>query len=208
MTLRIIGSLASWTRDCRPRWLLEELGIGYEHERIDLFGGQGRSPEHLARHPLGKVPVLEDGEVTMWESGAVVTYLLERYGDGRLAPPPGTPARARYLQWFFFAATSLEPVTTKIYANLRFRVGQPDAEERLADAHKELTKLRRALDPALERGPYLLGEDFSAADIMMGTSLHWAAKVGGLTEAPVLKRYYDRLAERPAFQKTFSEGEP
>ena len=207
MSIVITGSNVAWTRDCRPRWLLNELGIRYELRRIELFKGGGHTPEHLAKHPLGRVPVLEDGDVVMWESGGVVAYLAEKYGAGKILPDIGSPDRAYYFQWMFFAATSVEPVATRLYGAMRFGAGKPGSEERANDARADLTKLRPALDPVLERGPFVLGERFSAADIMLGTSLHWADKVGGLADAPPLKAYHDRLAERPAFQKTFAEGE-
>lgn len=207
MGIVITGSNVAWTRDCRPRWLLNELGIPYEHKRIDLFKGGGLAPEHLAKHPLGKVPVLEDGDVMMWESGGVTAYLAEKYGGGKLLPDVGTRERAYYYQWMFFAATSVEPATARLYGAIRFGAGKPGSEERANEARADLGKLRAALDPALERGPFVLGERFSAADIMLGTALHWADKVGGLADAAPLKAYHDRLASRPAFQKTFAEGE-
>lgn len=208
MRIVITGSNVAWTRDCRPRWLLNELEIPYELRRVDLFKGGGHAPEHLAKHPLGKVPVLEDGPVQIWESGGVLTYLAEKYGTGKLVPDAGTPERARYYQWMFFAATSVEPLAARMLGAVRFGAGKPGSEERFAEARTDLGKLRPALDPTLSSGTFLLGERFSAADIMLGSALHWADKVGGLAELPTFKRYYDRLAERPAFQKTFAEGEP
>lgn len=206
MTIIITGSTVAWTRDCRPRWLLNELGIPYQLERVRLFEGGGHAPEHLAKHPLGRVPVLQDDGVTIWESGGVVAYLAEKYGAGKVVPDAGTPERARYHQWMFFAATSVEPAATRLFGAVRFGAGKPGSEERAQEARADLAKLRPALDPALERGPFILGERFSAADIMLGTSLHWADKAGGLSDAPLLKAYHDRLAARPAFQKTLAEG--
>lgn len=129
------------TRDCRPRWLLNELSIPYEHVRVELFAGGGKTPEHLAKHPLGKVPVVEDGDVCMWESGAATLFLAEKYGEGKLLPPRDSAERARCYQWMFFAASSLESTATKLYAARRFFKGKPGAEENEQQAIDDLSRL-------------------------------------------------------------------
>ncbi len=207
MPIVITGSTVNWTRDCRPRWLLNELGIPYEHVQLQLFSGEGKTPAHLAKHPLGKVPVVEDDDVVLWESGAAVLHLAEKYGEGKLLPPRNSVARARCYQWMFFAVTSLEQASTKLYAARRFSKGKPGAAEREEEARKELATLRKALDPAVEPGPFVVGETFTAADVLVGSTLHWLHKVGGLDDAPPLAAYYARISQRPAFKKTYSEGE-
>ncbi len=207
MTIKITGSTMNWTRDCRPRWVLNELEVPYQRVTIALFSGGGQEAEHKAKHPLGKVPVIEDGDAQFWESGAAVLFLAEKYGEGKILPPRDSAARALCYQWIFFAATNLEQACTKLFAAHWFFKDKPDAAQRNQVALDDLAKSRVALDPALAKRPYILGDSFSAADIMIGSSLHWAHKVDGLSDAAPLQSYYQRLAERPAFKKTYSEGE-
>lgn len=203
--MKIYGSTTEWTRDCRPRWLLEELGLPFEYERVEIFKGGGKAPEYLALHPLGKVPVVIDGDVKVWESGATLLYLAETHGEGKMVPASGTPERALYYQWMLFGAATLEPTVVKIFVNRRFRAGQDGAEEAALAAIEDLKKLGTALGPGLEKGPFLLGEQFTAADIMIGTCLNWANMAEGLAEVPLMAQYLARLSERPAFQKTFAK---
>src|SRR5258706_13937497 len=108
----IVVHHAPKARSVRVVWLLEELGVPYEVRNVALARETPRSAEHLRVHPLGKVPAIEDGGLTMFESGAIVEYLLERHGAGRLAPAPGTPERGMYLQWLHFGeATCLPPLS-------------------------------------------------------------------------------------------------
>src|SRR5262245_41321854 len=97
--MKIYGGYKSFTRDCRPRWLLEELGMAYERIHVDIFAGEGRASAYLAKNPLGKVPFLEDGDAGIFESGAIVAYLADRYGIPRVSPELTSPRRAEYLQW-------------------------------------------------------------------------------------------------------------
>src|SRR5688572_28976588 len=98
------------TRSVRPRWLLEELGVPYELVRLDLPKQEGRTAAHLALHPFGEVPVLVDGDVTLFEPTAICIYLADRFPEKRLAPPPGSPDRGPYLQWLLFAEVTLDPL--------------------------------------------------------------------------------------------------
>jgi glutathione S-transferase len=133
----IIVHHAPKARSVRVVWLLEELGVPYQVKPVALSGESLRSDEHLKVHPLGKVPAIQDGDVTMIESGAIVEYLIERYGNGRLAPAPGTPARAQYLQWLHFGeATCLPPLSDLVQHSFlrpeaeRIPAMVPDAQAR------------------------------------------------------------------------------
>ena len=188
-----------YSRSLRVRWLLEELGLPYElasRSFADL-----KRPEHLALHPLGKVPVLVDGEVVLFESGAIVSYLLERYGGGRLEPKPGTAERARYWQWFHYAEASLTPPLGQI---VRHTVLLPEPERIPAVAELARAEAKRVLAPverALTGQSWLL-PDFSAADIMMGYSVKLVSLLRLLGEAtPNLVVYLARCEERPAYQR-------
>jgi glutathione S-transferase len=161
---------AQGTRSVRPIWLCLELGLRFEVETIPFTPEFLASPAWRAISPAGKLPLMTDGEVAIFESGAIVEHILDRYGDGRLRPPPATPQSALYLQWCWFAeATLIRPLG--IGRMLRY-----SAEQTGADAAGEaVEKAREAIavvDQALADGrPFLLGDDFTAADIMMGYAL-------------------------------------
>ena len=191
---------APLTRSVRILWLLEELGLPYELERIEF---SPPSKNFFAQKtPLGKLPTLEDGEVVMCESGAIVEYLLERYGEGRLAPPIGCSARAAYLQWLHFAeSTAFPPVGIVVWLE-RYRDEQRPI---LEDARSRAASSFAFLEEQLGEKPYLVGDEFTAADVMMGFTLVAAKFVGVLDDRfPRLDAYLGRLMERPAFQAAAS----
>jgi glutathione S-transferase len=205
--MKIYCGSRSFTRDCRPRWLLDELGVPYEKIQVDIFAGEGRNAEYLAINPTGKVPLLEDGGAVIFESGAIVAYLADRYGIPRLCPDLSSPARAEYLQWIFFGAVSVEPPAVRLLANAHIFPHQEGAAERAAQALKDLAAPAKVLEGALASRPYILGDAFSAADIMIGSSLVWADLGRGLGDYPTLKAYLGRLEQRPAFKTTYTPTE-
>jgi len=194
---------APQTRSVRILWLLEELGLPYELERVDFlpparkFFGQ--------QTPLGKLPTIEDGDVVMCESGAIVEYILERHGDGRLAPTAGSPERAAFLQWMHFAeSTAFPPLGILVWLTM-YRSDAGDHTAIVEDARVRAAMGFDFLERELGEGAYLLGDDFSAADIMMGFTLVAARVLGVLDDRfPKVNAYLDRLAKRPAFQKAAS----
>ena len=193
------------TRSARVIWLLEELGVPYELEVVDFTPAGLKSPAYLALHPLGQVPVVEDGDVTIFESGAIVEYLLERYGAGRLAPAPATRERAEYLQWFHFGEAGLAAHVTPIVRN---RFGKPEAQ-RLADVVTESRAHVRAALGLVERvhagRPYICGPDFSAADIMISYGIVMAKVTGELpADLPNVVAYIARLKTRPAYERAWA----
>lgn len=187
------------SRSLRVRWLLEELGIPHQVETrrfADL-----KQPEHLARHPLGKVPALIDGDLVLFESGAILQHLLERYGEGRLEPKRGTPERSRFWQWFHYAEASVTPPLGLI---VRHTVLLPEAERvpAVADwARAQAVQVLAPVERALEGRSWLLPE-FSAADVMMGYSVKLASLLGLVGgERPNLAAYLARCEERPAWRR-------
>jgi len=187
------------TRSMRICWLLEELRLPYTVELVPF--SPSRKP-FAQPSPFGKVPVIEDGELTLCESGAILEYLLERYGNGRLAPAPNTPLRGPFLQWVHYAeATAVQPLGD-IAGHSLFK---PEAERIpavVADARIRAAAALQVVEDALDGRDYLLGSEFSGADIMMGYTLLSAQWWGLLTEDfPSLRRYFARLEARPAFQK-------
>jgi glutathione S-transferase len=193
------------TRSVRIYWLLEELGVPYELVPIDFTPESLKSPEYLKVNPLGKVPSIQDGELTMFESGAILEYILEKYGKGRLAPAPGTPARGPFLQWVHFAEATALPPLTEIAQHTLFK---PEAERIPAvvtDARKRAAVILAVLEQTLAGKPYLLGAEFSAADIMMAYGLLLMKWFGVLSSAyPNVVAYLERLEQRPALQKALS----
>lgn len=191
---------APQTRAVRILWLLEELGLPYELERVEFRPTSDRFFQQPT--PTGKLPTLDDGEVVMCESGAIVEYLLERYGEGRLAPPAGSPERAAFLQWLHFAeSTAFPPLGIVVWLS-RYRQDGDEHGAIIEDARERAASGLEFLERALGEEGYLLGDAFSAADIMMGFTL-MAARLLAVLDArfPRCNAYLDRLAARPAFQK-------
>lgn len=191
------------TRAVRIAWLLEELGLPYELQRVEFVNTA--TTFFAQATPLGKIPVIEDQDVVMGESGAIVEYILERYGAGRLAPAPGSPARAQYLQWLHFAeSTAFPPLGIVIWMTL-YRDDAAAHPELVQDAIRRAASGLDFLERHFGAGPWLLGQEFSAADIMMGFTLVAAQLVGVLdARFPALNAYLGRLLERPALQKAMS----
>jgi glutathione S-transferase len=186
------------TRAVRVRWLLEELGLPHELRRVEF-----QRPERAFTQdtPLGKLPVIEDDGVVICESGAIVEYVLERYGAGRLAPPIGSRLRGPFLQWMHFAeATAFPPLGVIVW----HAVYQGDADANpgaIAGARERADASFAFLERELGTKDHLLGA-FSAADVMMGFTL-LAARLLGVLDGryPGLGAYLERLERRPAFQR-------
>jgi glutathione S-transferase len=189
------------TRSLRVLWLCEELGLPYEARTIDFGAAYRASPEWRALNPVGKVPVMTDGGFTMFESGAMVQYLLDRYGEGRLQPKPGTEAHGEYLQWSWFAeATYARPIGEIV--NHRRAFGEAGEIPAVVAEMKGRARLcSEAVDRALQGRSYLLGETFSAADVMMGYSVMLAERFTSIEGLPNLQAYWARLSARPAYAR-------
>jgi len=192
---------APQSRSARPKWLLEEAGATYDVVRVDLSKQEHKSAEHLRRHPHGQVPVLVDGDLALIESAAICLHLADRFPHAKLAPALGSPERGRYYQWMVYAIATLEAPIVDIFMNT---VQLPEAQrsaEKVAAARTQFAAIGRVLSDALGAHPYLLGADFSAADIMVGSTLAWGSFMGLLDDSPVLAAYVERLTQRPAFQR-------
>lgn len=195
------------TRGIRAIWTCEELGLEYKVESVDFSPEKRRSPEWLAINPLGKVPVLEDGDLRMSESVAMVQFLLDRYGEGRLQPKAGTDDAARYLEWCWLA----EATFTRPLGDLLHHTQVKPEAERVASVAKEgrerasrcLETIERHMESQHDRGQdYLMGNELTGADIAMGWSLGVARRVGLLSTdaSPHATKYLDTLEARPAFK--------
>jgi glutathione S-transferase len=197
---------AHLSRSVRPRAMLEEIGVPYELRRVDLAAGEQLRPEFLALNPNGAVPVLVDGDLALWESAAICQYLADRFPEKHLAPPVGTPERARYYQWIHFAMCTLEPPAVAVFLNT---IQRPEAERipRVAEEGKhQLVSVVRVVDQALEGRSWIVGERLSTADVVLGTTLAWAQMMGLVgAEAPHALAYLARLLARPAFQRALAD---
>jgi glutathione S-transferase len=192
---------APLTRAVRIAWLLEELGLEYELERVEFLPTSDRFFQQAT--PTGKLPTFEDAGVVMCESGAICEYLIERYGNGRLAPAVGTPERAAYLQWLHYAeGTAFPPVGIVMWLS-RYRNDGDGNALLIADARERAASGFDFIEKGLADGrPWLIGDDFSAADVMMGFTLVAAQLLGILgPRHPQTLDYVGRLQGRPAFQK-------
>jgi len=193
------------TRATRPRWLLEELGVPYELVRVDMRSKEHKSPDHLARHPHGAVPVLEDGEVTCFESGAIVAFLADKFLDRGLAPEHGTVARAIYYQWLFYAANEVEPPILEHSMHTRVLPEDKRRPDAAAAALDRLARVTRTLEATLAERLFLLGDTFSAADVLLGSMVIWGKATGLFAESPHLGAYADGLKARPAYLRATSD---
>ena len=192
------------SRAVRIAWLLEELGLEYELEKYTVGDRALRTPEYYKIHPMGRIPVLEDGETRIYESGAIVQYLLARHGNGKFVPDADDPSFAEYLQWLHYAEGSIMGQVNILVVET---ILLPPEKRNDVNVNRALKLLRVALgnvDKRLQDREYLTGS-FSGADIMTGHACFGAMKAGAeIEEYKQLKEYIDRLLERPALKKARS----
>ena len=197
---------APQSRSLRPRWLLEEIGAPYEVVRVDLAGGAQKRPEYLKINPNGTVPALVDGDLALFESAAICQYLADKFPERRLAPPSGTPARGLYYQWIHYAMCGLEPPLIAIFMHT---MRKPEAERLPAvvtEARGQLTGVLGVLERALAGRDFILGDQFSVPDVMLGSTLGWARMMGIVGgDLPNVSAYVARLSQRPAFQRASAD---
>ncbi|WP_420608264.1 glutathione S-transferase family protein [Novosphingopyxis sp.] len=194
---------APLTRSIRIRWLLEELEVAYELTRSE-FNRETQKGFSQAT-PSGNYPYMEDGSVTLSESGAIVQYILEQYGKGRLEPPIGSLERAAYLQWLHFAeGTAASPINTTVWLTV-YRQDADRHTEIIEAVRESANTVFDRVEAALEHRPYLAGDELTAADIMMGFTLATAKWLNLLTDShPRASAYVNRLFERPALQRALA----
>ncbi len=207
------------SRSQRVLWLLEELGLEYEIKRYERDRKTMLAPASLrAVHPLGKSPVITDGGLTLAESGAIVEYLVERYGNGKFAPAPGTPERLRYTYWLHYAeGSAMTPLLLKLVFDRVANGPMPFFVKPVAKGISQRVlstfvnpQIKQHLDfmeAELEKTRWFAGNEFSAADIQLSFPLEAAAARAGLNASrPKLMSFLERIHARPAYQRALERG--
>jgi len=181
VTLKLYGGARS--RASIVQWYLEELGVPYEFVLLDMQSGEQLQPEYLKINPMGKVPAIVDGELKLWESGAILLYLAEKYGNATQSPEE----QATLVQWVLFANATFGP---GIFIE--------------SNRDRELSRLMKPLNQIFATHPFLLGEEFTVADVAVGSMLAYSQMMLklDLSEYPGVVEYIQRIGDRPAFQKT------
>jgi len=179
-------------------WLLEEIGQPYHVHALDMKRGENREPAYLAINPLGKVPAVVHDGVVITETGAICAYLADAFPEAGLCVPLGDPRRGPYLKWLFFGAGCMD-------AALMDRMLKREPGPTSAIGYRDIDSMLDVIAKAVEPGPYLLGEQFTAADVMIGSGLRWGLYTDLIPKRPDLMAYAARLGERPAAQRTMKK---
>ena len=179
------------TRSSGSLPLLEELGAPYELHVLNMKAGEQRQPAYLAINPMGKVPALRHGDALITEQVAIFLYLADLFPEAGLAPPIRDPLRGPYLRWMVFYAACFEPAVID-------RSTQKDPAPLSMSPYADFDTMFKTLTGQLAKGPYLLGERFSAADVLWGGALTWTTMFKLVPELPVITSYVQRASARPA----------
>ncbi|HVU05969.1 MAG TPA: glutathione S-transferase [Polyangiaceae bacterium] len=182
-----------FSRAANALWMLEEVGVPYELHHVDILAGAQKTPEILSLNPMGKLPILKDGETIVTEGAAIALYLADRYSYGTLAPKVDDPARAAYLRWAFFAPSVIEPgISTRAsgWAVKESQVGWGNYDSMIA-----------AMESAILGKDFILGKTFSMADVVFGGTVEYMLRVKMLEPRPSFTAYAERLLARPAAQR-------
>ena len=192
------------SRAQRILWLLEEIKLKYNLNVIKFHPSELKSEEHRKRHPLGRVPVLEDGEITIYESGAIVEYIIARHSNGELKPKETDEYFPEYLQWFHYCEGMIMPPMNTIVVHTLILSEERRNQEVLRQAQNLLTKALKPVDQLLEKNKYLI-DKFSGVDFMLGHSLFMSNQLKCVSDDfKNIKRYLNLINERGAFQKAIN----
>lgn len=192
------------SRATRVRWMLEELGIPYELAPVDMSKGEHKQPAYLEVHPMGLLPAIEDHGFNLFESAAIIMQLADKYPEKRLAPAVGSNERGEYYQWILFAMNEAEKPIWIIAQHTRFLPEAERSADATARASKRFKEVASVLEERLQGRAFILGNTFSAADVVLGGVLFFASRMGQLgDDTPTLKAYLDRLMARPAAMKGY-----
>jgi glutathione S-transferase len=186
---------AAPSRSSIVRWMLEEIGEPYEIQLLSLSKGENRAPDYLAVNPMGKVPALRHGDAVITEAAAICAYLADEFPRAKLNVPLGDARRGPYLKWLFFGPSCIEP------AMMDRAFPRKEEARRAALGYGDFDTVIKVLIDAVARGPYILGEQFTAADVVIGSTLRFGMLFKLLPEQPEFTAYASRMAQRPALQR-------
>jgi glutathione S-transferase len=195
------------TRSARPRWLLEELEVPYDLVRLDLSKQENRTPDYLAVSPLGELPALVDGDLTLLEPVAIYLHLADRFPEKKLAPPPGSAERGAYYQWLLFAEATLAPVVMALHEHAQLPEQQKSAahvQEALTGHRARLGAVLDVVEARIQDRDFLAAGHFTAADLVMASILHLANHLKLLEDRPRLVKYVYLHCQRPASRRAVS----
>ena len=186
---------ASPSRSSIVLWMLEELGQPYDVKLVTLSAGDNMKPDYLAINPMGKVPALKHGDTVITEAAAICTYLADEFPGAKLNIPVGTPRRGIYLKWLFFGPSCIEPAVIDRAA--------PRKEEarRGMLGYGDFDSVMNVVAQAVAKGPWLMGEQFTAADVIIGAQIRWGMMFKMIPPRQEFLDYAARIAARPAAQR-------
>jgi glutathione S-transferase len=179
------------TRSSGTLTLLEEIGAPYDLHVLNMTAGEQRQPAYVAINPMGKVPALKHGDALITEQVAIYLYLADLFPEAKLAPPIGDPLRGPYLRWMVFYAACFEPAVID-------RALKRDPGQQAMSTYGDFDTMLGTLTAQLAKGPYILGDRFSAADVLWGTALGWTTQFKLVPERPEIMAYVERIGGRPA----------
>ena len=186
---------AAPSRSSITRWMLEEVGEPYDIHLLNLGTGDNRKPDYLAINPMGKVPTLKHGDTVITEAAAICAYLADEFPRAKLNVPIGTPRRGVYLKWLFFGPSCIEA------AIMDRTFPRKEEARRAALGYGDCDTAMDVTAKAVAKGPYLMGDQFTAADVIIGSTLRWGMMFKMVPERPEFTAYTNRLATRPALQR-------
>jgi glutathione S-transferase len=195
MAVELILYTNPMSRGRIARWMLEEVGQPYRTEVLD-YATSMKAPAYLAINPMGKVPALRHGDVVVTETAAICAYLADAFPEAKLAPPPGDRRRGPYYRWLFFSAGPVEAAVS----NKALGVVVPPERERMM-GYGRFEHVMSTLEAALSRADYLAGDDFTAADLYVGSQLGFGMTFGTIEKRPTFERYWQQVSARPACKR-------
>jgi glutathione S-transferase len=186
---------ASPSRSSIVLWMLEEVGVPYDLHLLSLSNGDQNKPAYLAVNPMGKVPALKHGDTVITEVAAICAYLADEFPEKKLNVPVGTPRRGLYLKWLFFAPSVMEPAANdKVFP-------RKEAPRAAAIGYRELDTVLDIVAKGITPGPFLMGEQFTAADVVVGSLIRWGLMFGFVPKRDQFTVYVGRLSARPAAKR-------
>ncbi|NOK05437.1 MULTISPECIES: glutathione S-transferase family protein [Myxococcus] len=192
------------SRATRVRWMIEELGIPYDLAPVDMMKGEHKYPDYLKVHPLGALPAIEDDGGPLFESAAIIMQLADKYPEKKLAPPVGTYERGEYYQWILFAMTEMEPHLVTIAQHTRFLPEAERSTDAVARASKRFQTVAAVLEARMKGRDFIVGNTFSAADVVLGGVLYFAKRMEQLGDDQLtLNTYLFHVLERPCAKRGY-----